>query len=65
MRTIKLTNFECDAILAAISEYQICRVKCFCDYKTDMCNKVDADGNYRCKLKRAIQSIDEKLGAYE
>lgn len=65
MKTVKLTTFECDAILSSLSEYQICRSTCFCNYKTDMCDKVDEDGNYRCKLKRAIQSIEEKLEVYK
>lgn len=62
MKTIKLTKFECDVIADALDEYKLCEATCYCNYKTDMCNKMDSDGNWRCELKRAINDIVRKLG---
>lgn len=62
MKAVKLTRYETQVIMDALNVHDICRCHCYCDYKTDMCNKYDDDGNYRCKLKKTISSIEEKLG---
>ena len=62
MKTVKLTDYECQVIIENLSEYDICAVDCYCGYKTDMCNKLDEEGDYRCKLIAAIGSIKRKLG---
>lgn len=61
MKAVKLTKFECDVLFAALNERKICEAHCFCEYKTNMCAKKKDDGTYRCKLRQAIQSIEDKL----
>lgn len=61
MKTVKLTQAEVDVILASLDEKHICRVSCYCDYKTNMCNKLTENGKYRCKLQQTIQDIEDKL----
>lgn len=61
MKTVKLSEWEQRVILAGLNEYQICRAHCFMDYKSDLCHKYKEDGTPRCKLKQAIDSIEDKL----
>lgn len=61
MKTVKLTDFECEVIYAALVERKICETMCFCNYKKITCDELKADGTYRCKLQQAIQSIEDKL----
>jgi hypothetical protein len=61
MKDVKLTSFECKVILEALNPAKICNAVCFCDYKADLCNEVKEDGTPRCRLKQAIESIEEKL----
>jgi hypothetical protein len=63
MKTVKLTKYECQVILDTLSEHYICRATCYCDYKTNMCNKLTEGGHYRCKLQETIRNIEEKLEA--
>ena len=63
MKTITLTNYECQVISDFLSSTNICECQCYCDYKTkaDMCNLCKPDGTPRCKLKLAIKSILDKI----
>lgn len=62
MVTVKLTDFECKVILEVLNPCKICNATCFCEYKADLCNEVKVNGTPRCKLKQAIDSIQEKIG---
>lgn len=62
MKTVTLTAFEIRLILEALNPSRICNAACFCDYKQDLCNQYNKKGQPRCKLVRAIQSIEDKLG---
>ena len=62
MKTITLTDYECEVIKDYLFGTNICECYCYCDYKTDMCYKYKPDGTPRCKLKQAENSILEKLG---
>jgi hypothetical protein len=62
MKKVVLTNFERKVILEALTPSKICEAACFCDYKRDLCNQYDSSGQPRCKLVRAIHSIEDKVG---
>ena len=61
MKTVKLTEEEIRVILTALNERKICEVRCYCDYKDNMCDKLTPEGKPACKLKQTINSIEEKL----
>ena len=61
MKTVKLSQQEIDVILALLDETHLCSSACFEGYKTNMCNKLNKNGKYRCKLQQTIQDIEDKL----
>jgi len=61
MRQIKLTKYEEEILVDLLFSHSLCNSDCYCNYKTNMCNKYDKDGNYRCKLQKAVQNIARKL----
>ena len=65
MKTVELTQYECELIDHALNSSRICTSYCYCNYKSDMCDKLDKDGNPRCKLKAVINRIIKKLGMVE
>ena len=65
MKTVKLSKSEIDVILDCITYNNLCLMECHCGYKGNMCNKKNANGEYRCKLKQTIKSINDKLKGVE
>lgn len=61
MKTVKLSKYEIDVILACLNEKYICSATCYCEYKTDMCDKLTENGKFRCKLQQTIQELEDKL----
>lgn len=62
MTNIPLTPFEIEVAQALVDHTFMCGSYCYMDYKTDMCDKRLPNGEYRCKLRRAVCSIQKKLG---
>lgn len=61
---IELTLNEARVIQDALDATSLCRSGCYMGYKSDdkdLCFKLDKDGNYRCKLIREIDSINDKI----
>ena len=65
MKTVKLTDYECKVILDNLSVYSICNSGCYCDYEEDNCSKLNKDGTYKCKLRKALNSIESKVGGLD
>lgn len=61
MKAVNLTSFEISVILEALNPSKICNATCFCGYTKDLCNQYDKNGTPKCKLVKAIQSIEDKL----
>lgn len=62
MKNVQLTPFEVEVAGALIDHTYMCSQYCYMGYKKDMCNKTDANGNYRCRFQRAVAEIQKKLG---
>ena len=61
---IDLTQKEVDLIIDLISyNYKFCNNSCYYpDIPQNVdCNDTDENGNYKCKFKRQLQSIEKKL----
>lgn len=61
---IDLTLNEVRVIKDALDATSLCRAVCYMGYKNgdeDLCFRLDKDGNYRCKLMREIDSINNKI----
>ena len=61
MVKIKLTQLEAEIVLDALDEHYLCRSGCYCEYPKAICNKVDSNGNYKCRLQRAIHNISQQI----
>lgn len=61
MINISLTEYESKVIQDLLVSFYLCRVNCYCHYEDDRCNTVDENGNYRCEMQAALQSIKDKL----
>lgn len=53
MKTIKITAEEQRILSEVISIYNVCRVACFYEYQTDMCDK--------CKLPQKVRDLYKKV----
>lgn len=62
MTTVELTKKEVDIVVDCLFSHVLCNGGCYCDYKTDICNKRNKQGQYRCALQRNIENISKKLG---
>lgn len=61
---IDLTQKEIDLIIDMISyDYKFCNNGCYSPNipQNVDCNDTDENGNYKCKFKRQLQSIEKKL----
>lgn len=63
MKTVNLTDYECKLIIKALNPYKICNSSCYENYKKVNCSDKDIDGKTICKMRRAINNIEEKLEA--
>lgn len=61
MKTLKLTNYECDVIKDYMFQFDLCTSFCHCNYEQPMCKAKDAKGKHECKLQAAIESIFQKI----
>ena len=61
MKTIKLSEYECQVIVDYLRCCNICNSYCYCSYVLDKCQSIDAEGIPECKLQKTIQSILNKL----
>lgn len=61
MRNINLTEYECKVIRDLLVSYHLCKTNCYCDYDVGICNTTDENGNYKCEMQAALQSIKDKL----
>lgn len=58
-----LTKFEKQVLTDLLYgfSFALCYSGCYCDYKRIDCEDRNANGVYKCKLCRAIESIQDKL----
>ena len=64
MKTLLFSKDELETIKFLLWQNP-CRSGCVLDYKKVDCDAVDKNGVYKCKLKRNVASLEEKLGIYE
>lgn len=60
MKNINLTKSEVETLEAHL-RLNPCSSRCLLNYKRISCNDIDENGNYKCKIRRDVQSILNKL----
>lgn len=51
-KVVELTDFERKVILENLTHpySQLCKNKCYCNYKDPICEEIDSNGKHKCKL---------------